>query len=343
MLRYIFKRYLKKIFIFRKMRNSLFSNNSKLINVLNKRNSLTVFIFLFILFIYVFYPDDLKREIHKEKILMEKVVNSSKPELSIQNCNILFKSQVDSTSVYHPKIKDKTIHLNNGKEILIDDILYGYDLLFEKENRFSSASWLGVQNQQDPSDAFLIQMILYKIKPDLIIDIGTNTGGSSIFFASIMNYYNKNGKIITIDPKHYSKNWYNGQDACQDCQNPDTHSLWKKYVKFYQGYSSDQNIIKTIKDEALNATSILINHDGSHEGDIVYQDLKNYADICSIGSYMIVQDTKLDRMYKRKNANSLHNSIIRFLAEDDRYKMDRDLELFFFYTQHPTGFLKRVK
>ena len=261
-------------------------------------------------------------------------------KLSIQNCNKLFKETTDELSIYHPSITNKTIDLYKGKEILVDDILFGYDLLFENEHRFASGSWLGAQTQQDPTDAFLIQMILYKVKPDLIIDIGTNTGGSAIYFASIMNYYNQNGRILTIDPKNYTLNWYQGQENCKDCQSPDSNPLWKKYIKFYQGYSTDRLIIDSIKKESLNATSVFINHDGSHEAEVVFKDLKNYADLCTVGSYMVVQDTKLDRF---RRVNPINKAIDGFIAEDSRFIIDRELELFFFYTQHPKGYLKRIK
>jgi hypothetical protein len=37
----------------------------------------------------------------------------------------------DELSIYHPDIKNSVVKLYKGKKILVDDILYGYDLLFE--------------------------------------------------------------------------------------------------------------------------------------------------------------------------------------------------------------------
>ena len=92
--------------------------------------------------------------------------------VTIPKCNRLFRQTKDELSIYHPDIKNQTIRLYKRKIILVDDILYGYDLLFERGKKFATSSWLGVQSQQDPSDAILIQMLLWEIKPDLIIDLG---------------------------------------------------------------------------------------------------------------------------------------------------------------------------
>jgi hypothetical protein len=183
-------------------------------------------------------------------------ISDKQIELNIQNCNNLFHSVQDELSIFHPDIKNQKVSLYKDKEILVDDILYGYDILFEKNFLFATSSWLGVQNQQDPSDAHLLQEIIWKLKPDLIIDLGTNTGGSALFFASIMNYYNKFGKIVSVDIKNFDQNWIPGK--CEDCINPMNTELWKNYVTFYQGSTTDQNIVSKIREHAKNATCIFV-------------------------------------------------------------------------------------
>ena len=62
--------------------------------------------------------------------------------------------------------------------------------------------------QQDPMDAFVLSDMLWKEKPDLLIEIGTNSGGGAIFFAGIMREYNDNALVLTIDcnsPEFYYK------------------------------------------------------------------------------------------------------------------------------------------
>ena len=83
------------------------------------------------------------------------------------------------------------------KYITLDEFSFAHDVFFEEWQRFSFGNWLGVKCQQDPMDAFAIQDMLWRVKPDLIIEIGTNNGGGAIFYASIMQNYNKN-----VCPQH---------------------------------------------------------------------------------------------------------------------------------------------
>jgi len=40
--------------------------------------------------------------------------------------------------------------------------------------------------QQTPNDAFVIADMLWRIRPDLVIELGTSGGGSAHFFAHVM-------------------------------------------------------------------------------------------------------------------------------------------------------------
>jgi cephalosporin hydroxylase len=41
-------------------------------------------------------------------------------------------------------------------------------------------------------------------RPDVVIELGTNAGGGSVFFASILKLLG-HGRVITIDPRHVSE------------------------------------------------------------------------------------------------------------------------------------------
>ena len=256
--------------------------------------------------------------------------------VTIKKCNDLFAETTDNFSIFHPSIKNRRIKLYKDKEIIIDDILYGYDLLFENENKFALPSWLGIQTQQDPSDAFLIQTLLWEIKPDLIIDLGTNAGGSAIFFASIMNYYNPNGKVVSIDTKNYTINW---KSYCKQCTTPDVLPLWKQYVTFYLGSTLDPKILDNVEKHVNKAKSVFISHDSSHTGSHIYADLKAYSKFVTNGSYILVQDTKLDRF---RQTYSINYYIDKFISENDKFIIDRDVEKMFYLTHHARGYLKRI-
>ena len=82
-----------------------------------------------------------------------------------------------------------------------------YHKWYETNRIWEKTSWLGTPMWKLPFDAFIIQELICMIKPDLIIETGTGCGGSSVFYASIMQLLDK-GEIITIDIYGSKANWY---------------------------------------------------------------------------------------------------------------------------------------
>lgn len=52
-------------------------------------------------------------------------------------------------------------------------------------------TWFGVPIIQNPTEILVNQEIIFKIKPDVIIETGIARGGSLIFYASILNLLKK--------------------------------------------------------------------------------------------------------------------------------------------------------
>ena len=96
------------------------------------------------------------------------------------------------------------------------------------------------------------------------------------------------------------------------------------------------------KEFVKNASKVFISIDASHDPIQVNKDINTYTKYVSVDSYMIVQDTKLDRISRRKYLNSINFYIDKFLNENHNFRMDRDKELIFYFTHHPKGFLKRI-
>ena len=60
------------------------------------------------------------------------------------------------------------------------------------------ANWLGRPIIQFPNDIFVLQELIWSIKPDLIIETGVAHGGSLVLSASILELIGK-GKVLGID------------------------------------------------------------------------------------------------------------------------------------------------
>src|ERR1022692_3697817 len=71
------------------------------------------------------------------------------------------------------------------------------DLVRKTEN-FSHVTWLGRPVWQNVLDLWIMQETIAEVKPELLIECGTNRGGSSLFFAHLFDLMGR-GQAITID------------------------------------------------------------------------------------------------------------------------------------------------
>mmetsp|Transcript_55879 Transcript_55879/g.96970 ORF Transcript_55879/g.96970 Transcript_55879/m.96970 type:complete len:332 (+) Transcript_55879:3-998(+) len=240
---------------------------------------------------------------------------------------------------------NSTIYVN-GKNLTFDDILYGYDLMFENLALFSHTMWFGVSVQQDPSDAFQLSSLLWKEQPDLLIEIGTNTGGGAIFYASVMREYNPDSLVLTIDPKDPALDWAAGQRGCPACKDVRCTKIWhSKNVKFIHGYSSEAKVLAQVEQYVPRFKKVMVMHDGSHFYDHVLEDLNNYDRFTPVGSYMVVQDTKMTRMYTPFNKNPYPLGAVEAFMKGNgrgRYVIDKQYE-YLLYSQHHNGWLRKMR
>lgn len=191
--------------------------------------------------------------------------------------------------------------------------------------------WLGVSIVQNPCDMWALQELICEVKPDFIIETGTLFGGSSIFFAHVLQDINENGKVITVDIVDNAKEASNVK-------------LWQDRVEFILGDSVSREVIDKIAERIKGAERVLVTLDSDHHMSHVLRELRLYSRFVTVGSYLIVQDTSLDIWGKGKEYwnNGPMTAIKRFLEFNDNFEIDRSWEKFLL-TWHPKGYLKRIK
>src|SRR3954469_19058284 len=67
-----------------------------------------------------------------------------------------------------------------------------------RTGNFSSVRWLGHPIWQNPLDAWALQEAIVSDDVDLVVECGTNRGGSALYMASIFDLLGR-GNVITID------------------------------------------------------------------------------------------------------------------------------------------------
>src|SRR5436190_17191109 len=62
-----------------------------------------------------------------------------------------------------------------------------------------SFEWMGRPIIKYPNDIVIMQELIWKLKPDVIIETGIAHGGSIIFSASMLELLGGNGKVVGVD------------------------------------------------------------------------------------------------------------------------------------------------
>lgn len=200
---------------------------------------------------------------------------------------------------------------------------------YNDKNTWFKNKWMGIKTEQNPNDIWITQEIIFEVKPDYIIETGTLNGGSAVLWAMILEHVNPEGKVITIDI----------EDKSEEARHL---PIAKRKVEFIISSSTDPDLIQSLK-ERVSGKEVLVILDSWHVEHHVYKELIGYADMVSLGSYMIAQDTNVNgHPVRRNHGPGPMEAVEKFLKENDQFEIDKSKERLLF-TMHPNGYLKKVK
>jgi cephalosporin hydroxylase len=174
-----------------------------------------------------------------------------------------------------------------------------------------------------PFDYVIYQMIINEIKPDLIIEVGTNAGGGALYMADIMNSIG-HGEVHTIDIVDMVKS-----------ELVKSHPRIKRFLGGYQSYDLKNS---------ENFNTVIVIDDGSHTYEDVKKSLEKFKDIPTKNSYFIVEDGIINELgYPNYNGGPL-KAIEEFLSDNKNYEIDRKWCDFFGKnaTFNINGYLKKI-
>jgi cephalosporin hydroxylase len=187
-----------------------------------------------------------------------------------------------------------------------------------------------VQIEKNPLDLWMMQQIIYETRPDLIVETGTWRGGSALYWAHTLNGAGlENSRVFTVDI----------QDLTREAA---AHPLWKKYVTFLLGSSTDATVVSHIANEA-RGKKVLVTLDSDHTMGHVLNELHAYAPLVTTGSYLVVEDTHMDGVPTAPEFGPGPMAAVRkFLEEgaDKQFTQDLAREAYIM-TFNPGGWLLR--
>jgi cephalosporin hydroxylase len=139
-------------------------------------------------------------------------------------------------------------------------------------------AWMGRPVIQLPEDMIRIQEVVYRIKPDVIIETGMAHGGSLVFYASLCEAMRR-GRVIGIDVEIRPHN----RKAIE------SHELFPR-ITLLEGDSVAAETVGRVRSLVRPGEAVLVILDSCHTKGHVLAELEAYYDLVSPGSYIVAAD-----------------------------------------------------
>jgi cephalosporin hydroxylase len=204
-------------------------------------------------------------------------------------------------------------------------------------------SWFGRPIIQLPEDLVRIQELIYRLRPDVVIETGVAHGGSLIFYATLFKAMG-HGRAIGVDVEIRPHN----RAAIEQ------HEL-TELITLVEGNSVDPTTVSRVKHLLKGAETVLVLLDSNHSRAHVLGELRAYGPLVTVGSYIVSTDGVMRDLHDvpRGRPEWLHDNPAEaaadYLKENDRFILDHPSPVFseslieMPMTQWPDAYLKRVR
>jgi cephalosporin hydroxylase len=250
--------------------------------------------------------------------------NPKPTEQKVRACD-QSEQQLDDIAVAYPLESSVSLDGNNAFSQATSTTVREqfFHELIDKTANFGEIKWLGHPIWQNILDLWTIQETIAEVRPHLLIECGTNRGGSSLFFAHLFDLMGA-GEVVTVDIERL-------------------HSLSHPRVSYLIGDSTSAEILDEVQRRAAATIGpVMVILDSDHTREHVRRELDCYAPLVTPGSYCLVQDGVIDTLpvFSAARPGPL-TAIEEFLAISDAFELDAERSERFLVTHHPKGWLRR--
>ncbi len=199
-------------------------------------------------------------------------------------------------------------------------------------------TWLGVPIIQYPEDIVVIQELLWRSQPDLVIETGVAFGGSLLLSASILRLLGGDREVlgIDIDIRAHARSMLR------------THPL-AAAISTIEGDSVAPAVIQHVSEVAARHDNVLVILDSNHAGDHVASELQLYSKFLRVGNYIAVMDTVVNEFPAEAfpnrpwgPGNNPWTAVKDFLRSDSRFEPAPDVNARLLASSAPGGYLIRT-
>ena len=139
-------------------------------------------------------------------------------------------------------------------------------------------TWLGRPIIQLPEDMFRMQEVIFRVRPDVIIETGVAHGGSLVYYAGLCKLLEK-GRVIGIDVEIRAAN----RKAIE------SHFVFP-LISLIEGDSVAPDTVRHVENLLKPGESVMVVLDSAHAKHHVRAELDAYHGFVSPGSYIVATD-----------------------------------------------------
>jgi cephalosporin hydroxylase len=146
-------------------------------------------------------------------------------------------------------------------------------------------TWMGRPIIQLPEDMIRVQEVIYRVRPDVIIETGVAHGGSLIYYASLCKAM-ETGRVVGIDIEIRPHN----RKAIEQ------HEL-SRFITLIEGSSISSDVVHEVQSLVREGESVLVILDSNHSKQHVMEELELYHGLVTQGSYIVATDGSMKDLY----------------------------------------------
>lgn len=213
----------------------------------------------------------------------------------------------------------------------------GLDLL-RRSYEFDYAyqwSWAGFPIIQMPEDIVMVQEVIWRSRPTVVVECGVAWGGGMALCASIMSLYHSTGHVLGVD--------LNLDPSLED-------RLAALHLpiamKTRADSSTSDGTLEWVRAHISPQDRVMVILDSNHSHDHVLSELRAYSDVVTAGQFLLACDTIVkdipsvthrDREWGIQG--NPHTAVESFLVEDPRYSRESRVNGRLLTSFHPGGYL----
>ena len=208
----------------------------------------------------------------------------------------------------------------------------------DEYNWIHQTSWFGEPILKLSQDMFAIQDIIFRTRPDYIIEIGVTWGGQLLFYSTLMEILGGK-KVIGVDiyiPEDLKERIY-------------SHRNLSKRIDLITGSSIEEDSVKKINKIIGDSKNVMVILDSNHSHEHVLKELNIYEKFVRNGNYLVCGNTIIELIPKQNHrkrpwgpGDNPMTAVDAFLMKNKKFISDESIDNRLLLSCNYKGFLKNI-